>query len=49
MIISLARTFKASITAEGVKQRTDGVSEVQFDEIQGNYYSKPLPAALKIP
>ncbi|MGI6603438.1 MAG: putative bifunctional diguanylate cyclase/phosphodiesterase [Saccharofermentanales bacterium] len=46
MIISLARTFKASITAEGVetKEQMEFLRSAVCDEIQGNYYSKPLPA-----
>ncbi len=48
--ISLARTFKASVTAEGVetKGQADFLKSIGCDEIQGFYYSKPLsPEALE--
>lgn len=46
MIISLARTFKASVTAEGVetKEQMEFLRNAVCDEIQGYCYSKPLPA-----
>jgi EAL domain-containing protein (putative c-di-GMP-specific phosphodiesterase class I) len=44
-IISLAKTFNLSITAEGVenKEQLDFLVEQECDEIQGYYFSKPLP------
>ncbi|HHT24940.1 MAG TPA: EAL domain-containing protein [Clostridiaceae bacterium] len=44
-IISLARIFEASVTAEGVetKGQADLLKSIPCDEIQGYYYSKPLP------
>jgi len=43
-IILLAKTFKASVTAEGVetKEQADFLRSIACDEIQGYYYSKPL-------
>ncbi|NMA07077.1 MAG: EAL domain-containing protein, partial [Ruminococcaceae bacterium] len=43
-IISLARIYKASVTAEGVetKEQADLLKSISCDEIQGYYYSKPL-------
>lgn len=43
-IISLARTFRADITAEGVetKEQADFLRSLDCDEIQGYYFSKPL-------
>jgi len=49
-IISLARIFGASVTAEGVetKEQADFLKRVTCDEIQGYYYSRPLsPEALE--
>ena len=48
--ISLARTFKASVTAEGVETKEQAIflKSIGCDEIQGFYYSKPLsPEALE--
>jgi diguanylate cyclase (GGDEF)-like protein len=44
IIILLARTFKAGITAEGVETReqADFLKSIDCDEIQGYYYSRPL-------
>jgi diguanylate cyclase (GGDEF)-like protein len=44
-IVSLARALMANITAEGVetKEQLDFLVEMDCDEIQGYYYSKPLP------
>ncbi|MGI6071569.1 MAG: EAL domain-containing protein [Lachnospiraceae bacterium] len=44
LIISLAKTFNACITAEGVetKEQADFLRNVACDEIQGFYFSKPL-------
>lgn len=44
-IISLARALKAAITAEGVetKEQAALIREIGCDEIQGYYYSRPLP------
>ena len=44
IIILLARTFKAGITAEGVetKEQADFLKSIDCDEIQGYYYSRPL-------
>ena len=44
-IISLARIFGASVTAEGVetKEQADFLKSIACDEIQGYYYSRPLP------
>lgn len=50
MIISLAESFRASVTAEGVETmgQADFLKSVHCDEIQGFYYSKPLsPEALE--
>ena len=43
-IISLARVFEASVTAEGVetKVQADFLKSIDCDEIQGYYYSRPL-------
>ncbi len=43
-IISLARIFRASVTAEGVetKGQADFLKSINCDEIQGYYYSRPL-------
>ncbi len=43
-IISLAKTFNLSITAEGVENEAQlkFLRELQCDEIQGYYFSKPL-------
>ncbi|MGI6090284.1 MAG: EAL domain-containing protein [Saccharofermentanales bacterium] len=49
-IISLARIFRASVTAEGVetKGQADFLKSINCDEIQGYYYSRPLsPEALE--
>ena len=44
-IVSLAKALMASITAEGVetKEQLDFLKNMDCDEIQGYYYSKPLP------
>lgn len=44
-IVSLARALMANITAEGVetKEQLDFLKDMDCDEIQGYYYSKPLP------
>ncbi len=44
-IVSLGKILKVSITAEGVetKEQADYLKEMACDEIQGYYYSKPLP------
>ncbi len=50
IIILLAKTFKASITAEGVetKEQADFLRSIACDEIQGYYFSRPLSSeALK--
>ncbi|MGI6071567.1 MAG: EAL domain-containing protein [Lachnospiraceae bacterium] len=50
IIILLARTFKANVTAEGVetKEQVDFLRSIACDEIQGYYFSKPLsPEALE--
>jgi diguanylate cyclase (GGDEF)-like protein len=50
IIILLARTFRASVTAEGVetKEQAEFLKSLACDEIQGYYYSKPLsPEALE--
>jgi diguanylate cyclase (GGDEF)-like protein len=46
IIILLARTFKASVTAEGVEtsEQAEFLKSLGCDEIQGYYYSKPLSA-----
>jgi len=46
IIILLARTFNAYVTAEGVetKEQADFLKSINCDEIQGYYYSKPLSA-----
>jgi EAL domain-containing protein (putative c-di-GMP-specific phosphodiesterase class I) len=46
IIITLAKTLKADITAEGVEtsEQAHFVRDIACDEIQGYYYSKPLPA-----
>ncbi|MGI6326553.1 MAG: EAL domain-containing protein [Saccharofermentanales bacterium] len=49
-IISLARTFRANVTAEGVetKEQADFLKSLACDEIQGYYFSRPLsPTALE--
>ena len=45
-IVSLAKTLMAKITAEGVetKQQADYLKSIGCDEIQGFYFSRPLPA-----
>ena len=45
VIASLAKTFHLQITAEGVekKEQMEFLKEIECDEIQGYYYSKPLP------
>jgi len=45
--ISLARSFGASVTAEGVetKEQADFLKSIACDEIQGYYYSRPLSSA----
>jgi diguanylate cyclase (GGDEF)-like protein len=45
-IVSLAKAFNASITAEGVetKEKAEFLKSLGCDEIQGYYYSKPLSA-----
>ena len=50
IIILLARTFRASVTAEGVetKEQAEFLKSLACDEIQGYYFSKPLsPEALE--
>jgi len=44
-IISLAKDLMASVTAEGVetKEQLDFLKSMACDEIQGFYFSKPLP------
>lgn len=44
-IIALAKTFNLALTAEGVETQAqlNFLKEHQCDEIQGYYYSKPLP------
>ncbi|HQM07681.1 MAG TPA: EAL domain-containing protein, partial [Bacilli bacterium] len=44
-IVSLAKSLMAGITAEGVetKEQLDFLKNIDRDEIQGYYYSKPLP------
>ncbi|MEW8015006.1 MAG: EAL domain-containing protein [Candidatus Sedimenticola endophacoides] len=44
-IIGLAKSFDLQITAEGVERREqlDFLRREACDEIQGNYYSRPLP------
>ena len=46
IIIMLAKTLKADITAEGVEtsEQAHFVRDIACDEIQGYYYSRPLPA-----
>ena len=43
-IIFLAKSFNASITAEGVetKEQAEFLIKIDCDEIQGFYYSRPL-------
>jgi EAL domain-containing protein (putative c-di-GMP-specific phosphodiesterase class I) len=45
-IISLAKSFRAGITAEGVEtiEQAEFLKNIGCDEIQGYYYSKPLSA-----
>lgn len=45
IIITLAKTLKAVITAEGVETREQAhfVRDIACDEIQGYYFSRPLP------
>jgi EAL domain-containing protein (putative c-di-GMP-specific phosphodiesterase class I) len=45
-IVSLARAFKAGVTAEGVetKEQVDFLKSIACDEIQGYYFSRPLSA-----
>ena len=50
IIVLLAKTFRAGITAEGVEteEQADFLKDVHCDEIQGYYYSRPLsPQALE--
>jgi EAL domain-containing protein (putative c-di-GMP-specific phosphodiesterase class I) len=50
IIILLARTMGARVTAEGVerKKQADFLKSIACDEIQGFYFSKPLsPEALE--
>ncbi len=44
IIVLLARTFKAEITAEGIetKEQAEFLKSLDCDEIQGYYYSRPL-------
>lgn len=44
-IIDLAHSLNLVVTAEGVKtqEQYDLLKKQQCDEIQGNYYSKPVP------
>lgn len=44
-ILSLTRSFNLSVTAEGVenKEQLECLTRMGCDEIQGYYYSKPLP------
>ncbi|MGI6689415.1 MAG: EAL domain-containing protein [Christensenellales bacterium] len=44
IIILLARTFRARVTAEGVetKEQADFLRSIACNEIQGYYYSRPL-------
>lgn len=46
VVVSLAKAFKAHTTAEGVetKDLVDFLKELECDEIQGYYFSKPLSA-----
>jgi diguanylate cyclase (GGDEF)-like protein len=46
IVVSLAKAFKAYTTAEGVetKEQADFLKKLKCDEIQGYYFSKPLPA-----
>jgi EAL domain-containing protein (putative c-di-GMP-specific phosphodiesterase class I) len=49
-ILTLAKAFKAGVTAEGVetKEQADFLKSLACDEIQGYYYSRPLsPEALE--
>jgi EAL domain-containing protein (putative c-di-GMP-specific phosphodiesterase class I) len=45
IILLLAKTFNASVTAEGVetKEQADFLKSIGCDEIQGYYFSRPLP------
>ena len=45
-IVSLAKTLRADITAEGVetKEQVDFLRDLACDEIQGYYFSRPLSA-----
>ena len=45
VILLLAKTFNASVTAEGVetKEQADFLKSIGCDEIQGYYFSRPLP------
>ncbi|NLE25132.1 MAG: bifunctional diguanylate cyclase/phosphodiesterase, partial [Clostridiaceae bacterium] len=45
-IVSMGKDLMASITAEGVetKEQLDSLKNMDCDEIQGYYYSRPLPA-----
>ena len=45
IIILLAKTFDAGITAEGVetKQQAEFLREAACDEVQGYLFSRPLP------
>ncbi len=44
LMILLAKTFRANITAEGVetKEQADFLKSIDCDEIQGYYFSRPL-------
>ena len=44
--VTLAKALKAEVTAEGVetKEQADFLRSIGCDEIQGYYYSRPLPA-----
>ena len=44
-IVSLAKDLNISVTAEGVEEASqkDFLTELGVDDIQGYYYSKPIP------